>query len=119
MSDLTISAPALAHLDRIAPVIFSVPLISTAALVGRHLARKLQQPTVLGELLMGILLDNLLYFYDSERVLILRKGTVVMQVAQYVLSGCRLGGRHATQPQCNQIKTVGVWPLSWSDTPET
>jgi Kef-type K+ transport system membrane component KefB len=87
MSDFTSSAIASAHQDPIAPVIFSVTLILTAALVGRHLARKLHQPTVLGELLVGVLLGNVLYLLGSDLVLILREGTVVIQTAQRVLAG--------------------------------
>jgi len=65
MSDSASSALAIAHQDPIAPVIFSVTLILTAALIGRHLARKLHQPTVLGELLVGVLLGNALYLFLS------------------------------------------------------
>ena len=39
--------PGIAHQDPIAPVIFGVTMILIAALVGRHWARKLGQPSVL------------------------------------------------------------------------
>ncbi|MEN8214244.1 MAG: hypothetical protein ABFR19_07760 [Pseudomonadota bacterium] len=50
------SLPMIMHNDPIAPVIFGVTLILIAALVGRYTARHFNQPTVLGELLMGVLL---------------------------------------------------------------
>lgn len=50
------SATAAFHGDPIAPVILGVTSILAFAVIGRVGARKLGQPTVLGELLMGILL---------------------------------------------------------------
>ena len=46
----------VSHGDPIAPVIFGVTLILIAALVGRIIARRFRQPSVLGELIMGVLL---------------------------------------------------------------
>ena len=63
--------PAITHTDPIAPVVFGVALLLTAALAGRFAARKLGQPTVLGELLMGVLLGNGLYYADYGLMVIL------------------------------------------------
>jgi len=47
--------------DPIAPVISGITLILPAALARRFAARKLGPPSVLGGLLVGVLLGNLLY----------------------------------------------------------
>lgn len=51
-----------AHADPVAPIIFGVTLILAAALIGRYGARRLGQPSVLGELVIGVLLGNFLVF---------------------------------------------------------
>ena len=50
------------HGDPVAPVILGVTTILAFAIIGRIGARKLGQPTVLGELLMGILLGNVAWY---------------------------------------------------------
>ncbi len=77
----------IAHGDPIAPVIFGVTLILAAALVGRYAARRLDQPSVLGELLMGMLLGNLLYFFHYDLIVILREGTACIDIAALALAG--------------------------------
>ncbi|MCU7959088.1 MAG: cation:proton antiporter [gamma proteobacterium symbiont of Bathyaustriella thionipta] len=79
--------PMLAHHDPIAPVIFGVTLILVAALVGRYLARFLKQPSVLGELLIGVLLGNVLYWFGYDLIIILREGVACIKLAQMVMSG--------------------------------
>ena len=49
----------VSHNDPIAPVILGVTGILFVALIGRFSARKLGFPSVLGELLMGILVGNI------------------------------------------------------------
>lgn len=78
---------AISHSDPIAPVIFGVTLIVVAAFLGRFFARHLGQPSVLGELLMGVLLGNLLYFFHYDLMVVLREGTAAMDIARHALSG--------------------------------
>ncbi|MCB1774534.1 MAG: cation:proton antiporter [Gammaproteobacteria bacterium] len=80
-------ATALTHSDPIAPVIFGVTLILIAALIGRHLARRTNQPSVLGELLMGLLLGNVLAWSGYELMLVLREGTAVMDMTELAMAG--------------------------------
>ena len=47
------------HADPIAPVVLSLALILFAAKIGADLANRLGQPSVLGELLMGVAIGNL------------------------------------------------------------
>jgi Kef-type K+ transport system membrane component KefB len=80
-------ATAVSHGDPIAPVIFGVTLILIAALIGRHLARRTNQPSVLGELLMGLLVGNVLAWSGYELMLVLREGTAVMDMTKAALAG--------------------------------
>jgi Kef-type K+ transport system membrane component KefB len=71
---LGISGPAAAtpfaalHNDPIAPVILGVTGILFFAILGRFAARRLGQPSVLGELLMGVLLGNLAYYLHFDLI---------------------------------------------------
>jgi Kef-type K+ transport system membrane component KefB len=76
--------------DPIAPVILGVTSILAFAVIGRVAARKLGQPTVIGELLMGILLGNLGWYYGIELITVLREGPQVFEVVNQTLSGLPL-----------------------------
>ena len=57
--------------DPIAPVILGVTGILFFAILGRFGARKLGQPSVLGELLMGVILGTLGYTFSVDFLLVL------------------------------------------------
>ncbi|MGE5153932.1 MAG: cation:proton antiporter [Bdellovibrio bacteriovorus] len=78
---------AVAHADPIAPVIFGVTLILLAALIGRYGARRLGQPSVLGELVIGVLLGNFLVCCDFQLMRVLREGTACLDMATLTLEG--------------------------------
>lgn len=75
------------HSDPIAPVIFGVTMILSFAFLGRFAARKLGQPSVLGELLMGVLIGNLFYHTGYELMAVLREGTACLDIARFALAG--------------------------------
>jgi Kef-type K+ transport system membrane component KefB len=75
------------HGDPIAPVILGVTSILLFAIIGRVVARRLGQPTVLGELLMGILLGNLAYYFGIDLITVLREGQSVFDVVNRTLAG--------------------------------
>ena len=81
------SPAAVVHGDPIAPVILGVTSILAFAVLGRVGARKLGQPTVLGELLMGVLLGNLAWYFHFDLLAILREGPRVFDVVNGVLAG--------------------------------
>ena len=83
-------AATFAHGDPIAPVILGVTTILAFAVIGRVAARKLNQPTVLGELLMGILLGNIAWYYGFDLIAILREGPRVFELVDQVLAGTPL-----------------------------
>lgn len=78
------------HGDPIAPVILGVTTILAFAVVGRVGARKLGQPTVLGELLMGILLGNIAWYFGFDLIAVLREGPRVFEVVNSVLAGVEI-----------------------------
>lgn len=73
--------------DPIAPVILGVTGILFFAIMGRFTARKFNQPSVLGELIMGIVLGHIGYLWGSEFILILREGTAVFDMVDLTMSG--------------------------------
>lgn len=75
------------HLDPVASVIFWVTLLFFFGVIGRYLATKMHQPSVLGEVLMGVLVGNVGYFFDIPLTEILREGSGVFHVLQHMLSG--------------------------------
>ena len=80
-------AATVSHGDPIAPVILGVTSILAFAIVGRVTARKLGQPTVLGELLMGILLGNIAWYYGFDLITLLREGPRIFELINAVLAG--------------------------------
>jgi Kef-type K+ transport system membrane component KefB len=77
----------ITHGDPIAPVILGVTSILAFAVIGRVAARKLGQPTVLGELIMGILLGNVAWYLGFDLITVLREGPRVFDVVNLTLSG--------------------------------
>jgi Kef-type K+ transport system membrane component KefB len=87
---------SLIHGDPIAPVILGVTSILFFAVIGRFLARKFNQPTVVGELLMGILVGNVAWYLGVDLVTVLREGPRVFDVVSQTLAGA----------QCEDVATA-------------
>ena len=87
MDEVTASVTYAMQGDPIAPVILGVTSILLFAVIGRFAARRLGQPTVLGELLMGILLGNLAWYLGIDLITVLREGPRVFEVVHQVLAG--------------------------------
>jgi len=75
------------HVDPIAPIIFGVTLILAAALIGRYGARRLGQPSVLGELVIGVLLGNFLVCCGFDLMIVLREGNACLDMVNLSLDG--------------------------------
>jgi Kef-type K+ transport system membrane component KefB len=78
---------AALHNDPIAPVILGVTGILFFAILGRFAARRLGQPSVLGELIMGVLLGNLAYFIHFDLILVLREGASIFELEKLAIAG--------------------------------
>ena len=75
------------HHDIIAPVILGTTSILFFALLGRFAARRLGQPSVLGELIIGIVIGMLGYAFSIDFIEILREGTAIFDIVGQVLGG--------------------------------
>ncbi|MGB8476136.1 MAG: cation:proton antiporter [Candidatus Acidiferrum sp.] len=69
-----------AHTDPVAPILIALVLLAFGAMVGGHLTRKLKQPAVLGELLVGMLVGNLAHYFREPLISILREGDTVRAI---------------------------------------
>ncbi len=61
------------HTDPVAPVLLGLTAITLLALLGRHMAKRLNQPSVLGELAFGMLIGNVGYWVGSDLISVLRE----------------------------------------------
>lgn len=75
------------HSDPIAPVILGVTGILFFAVLGRFAARRFNQPSVLGELLMGVVIGNVGYWLGSDFIEVLRQGPAIFAMVDLALSG--------------------------------
>jgi len=78
------------HMDPAASVILWVTLIFLFGIFGRFLALRFSQPGVLGELLMGVIVGNICYFFGLQLAVILREGSSVFNVIHDLLGGLPL-----------------------------
>ena len=85
------------HDDPIAPVILGVTSILFFAILGRFGARRCGQPAVVGELLMGILLGNLGYYYGSDMIILLREVPQIFDVMSGIKAGTIFDARTAQE----------------------
>jgi Kef-type K+ transport system membrane component KefB len=82
MPALVSAAGAEAH-PRFGPVLFSLAVLVVSAKVGGLLAERWHQPAVLGELLAGIVLANLLpLFFAAERLAFIRADPTLRLLAE-------------------------------------
>ncbi len=96
----------VSHSDPIAPVILGVTGILFIALIGRFSARKLGFPSVLGELLMGILVGNLAYYFQFDLVMVLREGPAIFETMENLLKGEEL-----ELALLNAVGVEGTWHI--------
>ncbi|MFC3909592.1 cation:proton antiporter [Legionella dresdenensis] len=72
--------------DPAAMVILWVTLIFSFAIAGRYLAKRFNQPGVLGELLMGVVFGNVCYLLGSQLIIVLREGSAIYSILRSILA---------------------------------
>ncbi len=87
---LVYAAPNGDHTDPAASVILWVTVLFIFGLIGRYAARCAHQPGVLGELLMGVLIGNVCYFFGMPLAIILREGAAIFDIMRDLLAGISL-----------------------------
>ncbi len=71
------------HEDPIAPILLGIVIILAAAKIGGGIFEKINQPAVLGELVLGIIIGNLAYFTGWEFFAPLRNHTFIDLLARF------------------------------------
>lgn len=77
----------MSTVDPVSSVILWVTLLFFLGIIGSTVAKKLGQSAVLGELLMGVLVGNLGFYFSEPLSIILREGPALFEVMGHVLSG--------------------------------
>jgi Kef-type K+ transport system membrane component KefB len=96
----------VSHTDPVAPVILGVTGILFVALIGRFSARKLGFPSVLGELLIGILVGNIAYYLQFDLIMVLREGPAIFDTMENLLKG------ESLELAClNAVGVEGTWHI--------
>lgn len=99
--------PSINHGDPIASVLLWVTLIFSFGMCGRFIAQRLNQPGVLGELLMGVLVGNLCYLFKLPEAIIFREGSIIFTIMSDVLGGMSLTQAvHASMPDVHYATLV-------------
>lgn len=82
------AAPAgpVSHGDPVAPILIALMLISVGAALGGRWMRRIGQPAVLGEILVGMLVANLAYWFGEPIITVLREGETLGKVVTTALS---------------------------------
>ena len=75
-----------AHGDPVAPVLIALVLISIGAALGGKWMRRLGQPAVLGELLIGVLVANAMYWWGEPVITVVREGETIMRIIEKSLT---------------------------------
>ncbi len=78
------------YTDPVAIVLLWVTLILLFGVIGHYLSVKLNQPKVLGELLMGIIVGNISYFFGFPLAVLLRESSAVFSIMQDLLANIPL-----------------------------
>lgn len=81
----SLDAHSMSHSDPIAPILVALVGMTLAAAVGGRAVQKLGQAAVLGELLVGMLVGNLGYFYHRPMITVIREGGTISTIAQTAL----------------------------------
>ncbi len=78
------------YADPASGVILWGTLILIFGIIGRYLANLINQPSVLGELLMGIVIGNICYFWGLPLAIVLREGGAVFSIMHDFMSSAPL-----------------------------
>lgn len=84
------ASSTLDHNDPVASVILGVTGIFLFGVIGRYIALRLKQPGVLGELLMGVFLGNIAWFFGGQLVIVLREGSAIFTIMRELFQGNNL-----------------------------
>ncbi len=70
----------VAYSDPVAPILIALSVFALGAALAGYWMRKLGQPAVLGELLIGMVVANVAYFFGEPLITVLREGPTMLNV---------------------------------------
>lgn len=73
------------HADPVAPTLIALIGMAFAAAIGGRVMRRFGQAAVLGELLIGVLIGNIGYLYQSPAITVIREGDIISSIKQTAL----------------------------------
>ncbi len=74
------------HGDPVAPILLVLVLIGMGASLGGQWMRRLGQPAVLGELLIGVLVGNIAFYFHEPVISVLREGATMNKIVEVALT---------------------------------
>ncbi len=80
------SASELSHADPVVPILIASIFITLGAALGGLLMKWIKQPSVLGELLIGLLAGNLGYYFGNPVLTVLREGDNLSRISELALA---------------------------------
>jgi Kef-type K+ transport system membrane component KefB len=93
----SISSESASHDDPVAPILIALVLMAFAAAIGGRVMQRFGQAAVLGELLIGVLVGNLGYFYHQPAITVIREGDSISSIEQTALLRQLTAGEAARQ----------------------
>ncbi len=81
------SGGELSHADPVVPILIASIFITMGAALGGLMMRWIKQPSVLGELLVGLLAGNIGYYFRNPVLTVLREGDNLSKISHVALSG--------------------------------
>lgn len=75
------------HADPVAPILIALTLVLVGAKVGGDVFERMGQPSVLGELIVGVIMGNVGYLVGMELFVALREGPILNEIANAVMGG--------------------------------
>ena len=92
----------LSHADPVVPILIASIFITMGAALGGLMMKWIKQPSVLGELLVGLLAGNLGYYFRNPVLTVLREGDNLSKI-----SAMALGGPYSVADATHQLLPPG------------
>jgi Kef-type K+ transport system membrane component KefB len=77
---------SLSHSDPVVPILLALVFLTLGAVVGGRLMTLVKQPSVLGELLVGVAAGNLGYWFGNQGLTVLREGDNLRKISDLALT---------------------------------
>ena len=87
LSVIFFASGELSHADPVVPILIASIFITLGAALGGLMMKWIKQPSVLGELLVGLLAGNLGYYFHNPVLTVLREGDNLSRISAMALGG--------------------------------